>query len=159
MIKEYGLFNHHDDNNTVVILFTDEKINNKKRLNEVTTLFHDNKLIGYQIDNFVRYAKIKYSGIIFLPSNILIDVINNILIDEGLETLDYKKESGYVTKMNNNKLGVFAKEGTFLRDETISKGRFCTYYDLFINSEKENELIIIDEDIKENIDFFMMEEK
>lgn len=159
MINKYGLFNHHDDNSTVVIYFDDSEVNNKKEFNEVNVLYHDDKVIGYEIANFIRYAKIKYSGIIFLPSNILIDIINNILIDNNLDTLGYKKESGYITKRKGNHMCVYAKEGTFLRDETISKGRFCTYFDLFIDAENKNDLIVIEEDIKEGVDFFMMEEK
>ena len=157
MIEKYGLFNHHDDNATVVILFSDKKVNNKKELNEVNTLYSDDVLVGYEIPNFVRFAKIKYSGIIFLPANPLIDVVNALLANNNLETLGYKKESGYITKRNNDKLGVYALEGTFLRDESISKGRFCTYYDLFIEVDNKDDLIIIDEDIRENIDFFRME--
>ena len=159
MIKEYGLFNHHDDNSTVVILFSDKKVTSKKELNAVNCLYNDNELVGYEIPNFIRFAKIKYSGIIFLPADPLIDVVNALLTNNDLETLEYKKESGYVTKMNEKGLGVYALEGTFLRDETISKGRFCTYYDLFIEVDNKDDLIIIEEDIKENIDFFKMEEK
>ena len=155
MIKEYGLFHHHLDNNTLVILFSDLPINKKELSGEVEVLYHDNKVVGYSISNFLRYAKIKYSGILFLPSNTFIDVINDVLRNNGLETLDYKKESGYVVL--NKK--VYAKEGTFLRDETISKGRYCSYYDLYIENENDKDIIVIDEDIKDNTDFFQMEEK
>ena len=159
MIRRYGLFNHHDDNATVVILFNDQKVTSKKECTAVNVLYHDNDIIGYEIPNFVRFAKIKYSGIIFIPAKPLINIINDLLKNNDLEELGYKKESGYITKKIDDKLGVYALEGTFLRDETISKGRYCTYYDLFIEAENDKELIVIDEDIKEGIDFFMMEEK
>ena len=159
MISKYGLFNHHDDNATVIILFSDKKVTDKKECTGVNVLFHDDELIGYEIPNFVRFAKIKYSGIIFIPAKPLIDIVNDLLKNNNLEELDYKKESGYITRKKDDKLSVYALEGTFLRDETISKGRYCSYYDLFIEAENENDLIVIDEDIKEGIDFFRMEEK
>lgn len=159
MIERYGLFNHHEDNNTALILFSDEPVTDKRGDEEIKVLYHQDKVVGYEIYDFIRYAKIKYSGIIFLPSNPLIDVINFVLENHQLEKLGYKKESGYVVLTNDNKKMVFAKEGTFLRDETISKGRFCSYYDLYIERENDQELIVIDEDIKEGIDFFISEEK
>ena len=159
MIKNYGLYNYHDKNATVLILFSNLEINKKVNGEEVNVLYHDEIIVGYEINDFIRYAKIKYSGIIFLPSNPLIDVINAILDNNNLENIDYKKESGYITKLNNNKMMVYAKQGTFLRDESISEGRYCTYHDLYIEVENENDLIIIDEDIKEGVDFFLSEEK
>ncbi|MCR4912109.1 MAG: hypothetical protein K5925_06330 [Bacilli bacterium] len=159
MIEKYGLFNHHEDNNTALILFSDEPVTDKRGDEEIKVLYHQDKVVGYEIYDFIRYAKIKYSGIIFLPSDPLIDVINFVLENHQLEKLGYKKESGYVVLTNDNKKMVFAKEGTFLRDETISKGRFCSYYDLYIERENDQELIVIDEDIKEGIDFFISEEK
>lgn len=159
MIERYGLYNYHEENASVLILFSDEPITSKKEGKEISLLYHDDVLVGYQIHNFIRYAKIKYSGIIFLPSNPLIDVINTVLINHHLETLDYKKESGYIVKMNKNQRMVFAKEGTFLRDETISKGRYCSYHDLYIKNDNENDLVVIDEEIKEGTDFFVSEVK
>ncbi len=155
MINSYGLFNHHLDNNTLVILFSDKPITKKTNQGEVELLYSEQELVGYSISNFIRYAKIKYSGIIFLPSKPLIDVINIILKNNKLEELEYKKESGYIVKDQK----VFAKQGTFLRDETISRGRYCSYFDLYIDKENDQELITIDEDIRDNIDFFQMEEK
>lgn len=159
MIENYGLFNYHEENASVLILFSDEQMTSKKEGQEVSLLYHNETLIGYEIHNFIRYAKIKYSGIIFLPSNPLIDVINIVLTNNHLETLGYKKESGYVVKMNKNQRMVFAKEGTFLRDETISKGRYCSYHDLYIKNDNEDELLVIDEEIKEGTDFFVSEVK
>lgn len=158
--REYGLFNLHEENNCLLILLSDEEISEEKGDEEVVVLYHDSKVIGYRIFNFVRYAKIKYSGIIFLPSPLLVNVINSVLENHSLDTIKFKENSGYIVKLDDNGVRrVFAKEGTFLRDFSISKGKFVTYYELYINSENENELIEIDEDIKEGVDFFKMEEK
>lgn len=159
MIKNYGIYNHHEYDNTLLILFSDLTVDKKEASGEVVILYHRNTKVGYVIPNFIKYAKIKYSGIIFLPADPLIDIINLVLSKNKLESLDYKKHSGYVTKKYNDKVMVFATSGTFLRDETISQGRFCSYYDLYIERENDKELIAFDESIKENIDFFKMEVK
>ena len=160
MIKDYGLFNHHLDNNTLLILFSDKKVTRTENNGDLQVLYHENACIGYSIPNFDRYAKIKYSGILFLPAIPLIDVINDILRNHQLEPLEYRKESGYIVKIDESgNRCVFAKEGIFLRDETISNGHYCSYYDLYINKDNRDELIILDEDIKEGTDFFKMEAK
>ena len=159
MIKNYGIYNHHEYNDTLLILFSDALADRTESLGEVDVLYSEDKVVGYRIKKFIRYAKIKYSGIIFLPANPLIDVINTILRKYHLETLDYNTHSGYITKMHRNKVMVYATSGTFLRDESISQGRFCSYYDLYIKNENEHQLITFDDSIKENEDFFKMEVK
>ena len=159
MIKNYGIYNHHEYDDTLLILFSDLEVTSSKKDNEIESLYHEEQLVGYRIKHFIRYAKIKYSGIIFLPADPLIDVINTVLRKYHLETLEYKKHSGYITKINDSKVMVYATSGTFLRDETISQGRFCSYYDLYIKNENEHQLITFDDSIKENEDFFKMEVK
>ena len=159
MIKEYGIYNHHEYNDTLLVLFSDQEITKVDDLGEVEVIYAQDRLAGYRIKQFIRYAKIKYSGLIFLPADPLIDVINTILRRYHLETLAYKNHSGYITKVNDSKVMVYASSGAFLRDESISHGRFCTYYDLYIQNENEHLLAIFDENIKENQDFFKMEVK
>ena len=158
MITNYGIFNNHELDNTLLVKFSDDEVTNIKKLSEeMELLYHEDKLVSYRIKNFIRYAKIKYSGIIFLPNNPLIDVINSILSKYNLENLDYKKGSGYITRINDGVMKVFATEGTFLRDGSISKGHYCSYHDLYIDSENENSEIVINEYIKEGRDFFLTE--
>lgn len=157
MIKNYGIYNHHEYNDTLLILFSDSVVDKVENKGEVDVLYHQSSLAGYRIKGFIKYAKIKYSGIIFLPADPLIDVINTVLKKYHLETLDYKIHSGYVTKVMDNHVMVYATSGTFLRDESISQGRFCTYYDLYIKNENEHQLITFDDSIKDNEDFFKME--
>lgn len=160
MFDRYGIYNLHEENDALLILLSNEEVTNRKLSKEVEVLYHQDKVIGYKIPNFIRYAKIKYSGIIFLPNNYLIDVINSVLINSGLEPINYRKNSGFVVKTNEKgQKMVWANEGTFLRDMTPSEGKFVTYYDLYIKNEKEDELITIEEDILEGKDFFKMEEK
>ena len=160
MIDHYGLYNRHEIDDTLLILLNDLNVTDRVSRGEVDVLLHEQEVVGYSIKNFVRYAKIKYSGIIFLPSKALVDVINTVLAKSDLEPINYKKESGYVVKTNQNGTKmVFAKPGTFLRDEKVSVGKYCSYYDLYIKSENEQELVTIEDDIKEGIDFFLTEEK
>ena len=160
MITNYGIYNNHELDNTLLVIFSDREITNSEFKNDILeVLYNNDEIIGYRIRNFIRYAKIKYSGIIFLPIDPIIDIINSILKEFDLEQLAYKKESGYVTKLNGDKLGVYALKGTFLRDQTVSQGRFCSYYDLFIQNDNEHSLVVIDDEIKENVDFFTSEEK
>lgn len=159
MIDNYGLYNLFHEDKSVLILFSDLSANREDNFDEVDILYHDEQKVGYRIKNFIRYAKIKYSGIIFLPAPVLVDVINSILAKYKLEPLGYRFSSGYVTKMNEGQMMVYAIKGTFLRDGSISSGRFCTYYDLDIKVENDRRLFIIDEIINENVDFFLAEAK
>lgn len=159
MITNYGMYNNHELDNTLLLIFNEEKSDSYKDLGEVDVLYHGSELVGYRIKNFIRYAKIKYSGIIYLPNNPLIDIINSILEKYNLEKLAYKKNSGYFTKMNEDKLMVFASEGTFLRDQSISKGKYCSFYDLYIKVENDKDLFVIDEHIPVGVDFFKTEVK
>lgn len=158
MINHYGFYNNHELDNTVLILFSDIKSNKEEKLDDsITLLYKDSELVGYKLSNFIRYAKIKYSGIIFLPANPLIDIVNAICEKHHLEKLGYRIESGYITKKDDNVLRVFAISGTFLRDGSVSKGQYCSYYDLYINDD--HSLFEIEENIIEGIDFFKMEAK
>ena len=159
MIEKYGVYNHHELDNTLLIIFSEFKSCTFKDLGEVDVLYSNKEIVGYRLKNFIRYAKIKYSGIIYLPANPLIDIINSVLEKYNLEKLGYKKNSGYFTKMNEDKLMVFASEGTFLRDQSISKGKYCSYYDLYIKTENDSELFVIDEYIPVGVDFFKTEVK
>ncbi len=159
MIANYGVYNHHELDNTLLLLFSEHKANKIEDLGEVEVLCFGDELVAYRIKNFIRYAKIKYSGIIYLPNNILIDIINSVLEKYQLEKLSYKKESGYVTKKNLDQLMVYVKEGVFLRDQTVSKGKYCSYYDLYIDDDDDQRLFVIDENIQEGLDFFKTEEK
>lgn len=159
MINNYGIYNNHELDNTLLVLFSELKPTRSVELGEVDILYHEDERVGYKIKNFIKYAKIKYSGIIYLPANPLIDVINTVLERFDLEKLDYKHGSGYITKKCEDKMMVFCELGTFMRDYQISKGQYCSYYDLYIKDENDKRLFEIDENIKENVDFFLSEVK
>ena len=159
MIYNYGIYNNHELDNTLLVLISEEKATRSEEKGEIDILYHNDKIVGYKIKNFLRYAKIKYSGIIYLPANPLIDVINGILERYNLEKLDYKHGSGYITKKNKDDMMVFCQKGTFMRDYQISKGQYCSYYDLYIKDDNDRRLFKIDEAILEDKDFFLSEVK
>ena len=159
MISNYGIYNNHELDNTLLVLLSDKKPNKSKENGEIDILYQDDEIVGVRIKNFIRYAKIKYSGIIYLPANPLIDIINSVLERYHLEKLDYKHGSGYLTRRNENKMMVYCLPGTFMRDYQISNGQYCSYYDLYIKDENDKRLFEIDENIKENVDFFLSEVK
>ena len=159
MISNYGIYNNHEVDNTLLILFSDLSVDKSINKDEIEILYHEDKVIGYKIKNFIRYAKIRYSGIIYLPAPPLVDIINLVLNKYHLDNISYKSNSGYFTRLNNGKMMVYCLEGTFLRDHQISKGQYCSYYDLYIKTDNDKELFVIDEKVKENEDFFQMEVK
>ena len=99
MIQDYLLYfsNNVYKDSLYIHLRRDYKIKDEtKFFNDVEVLYRDGEAIVYMIHNISRYTKIWMDGYIYLPSKILIDVINSILINAGLETLAYKKTSGFI---------------------------------------------------------------
>lgn len=62
----------------------------------VDKLFNKDTLIGYLIHNFSSYCKIHVSGPIFLPNDEIVDLLNDILVNAGLNAIDYYDHSGFV---------------------------------------------------------------
>ena len=99
MIKDYLLYfsNNVYKNSLYIHLRRDYKVKDEtKFFNDVEVLYRDGEAIVYMIHNISRYTKIWMDGYIYLPSKVLIDVINPILINAGLEPLAYKEKSGFV---------------------------------------------------------------
>lgn len=71
-------------------------VTNRADTGNVGVLLSNNTPVGYLIKDFSKLCKIKINGMVFLPNNYLIDVINSCLKNSGLETLPYKNSSGFV---------------------------------------------------------------
>lgn len=95
---KYRLFyNFHVIGDVLIIIFDEElKYDEIIKRDNLITLKNNNKIIGYNILNFSEIVKIKAFGMIVLPPNELIDVINTILINNNCEKLDYQQESGFI---------------------------------------------------------------
>lgn len=158
MINNYGMYYCHEENDTLRLVFSLEIANKKMMFNEVEVLYHNDVIVGYNIPNIMRFVKIKHHGIIFAANNIIIDIINSVLKANNLEPIGYKTDSGYHIKTIGKIKSVYAEKGTYLRDYRISEGQFCTYYDLYIDSENPNQLVDV-EDEQDGIDVFISKEK
>ena len=62
----------------------------------IDKLYNKDTLIGYLIHHFSYYCKIRMSGPIFLPNDEIIDLVNDLLINAGLEQIAYYDHSGFV---------------------------------------------------------------
>ncbi len=96
-MKDYAIFYNYHTIGDVLLIVSDleTKPNRVVKNGDVTSLYLDDKLIGINIFNISNVLKIKSNGLIVLPLKEMIDVINNILINANVETLEYKKESGF----------------------------------------------------------------
>lgn len=62
---------------------------------EITFIYSNDTLVGINIFNFSNLIKIKTEGMIVLPPDTLIDIINDKLSKFCIEKIDYIKESGF----------------------------------------------------------------
>lgn len=94
---EYSLFyNYKLIGDVLMIVYDQEKIpTSKVEEDNVVKIYYNDTLIGVNIFNFSSIVKVKSKGLIPLPNNALIDVINTILEGHNIEKLPYKKESGF----------------------------------------------------------------
>ena len=99
MIRDYLLYfsNNVYKDSLYIHLKREYQIKDEtKFFNDVEVLYKQKEPIVYMIHNISRYTKIWMDGYIYLPSKILIDVINPIIINAGLEPLAYKDKSGFI---------------------------------------------------------------
>lgn len=99
MIKNYLMFfsNNVYKDSLYIHLKKDYQIKDEtKFFNNVEVLYKQKKPIVYMIHNISQYVKIWMDGYIYLPSKIIIDVVNSILLNAGLEPLAYKEKSGFI---------------------------------------------------------------
>lgn len=176
----YRIFYDYKDNNDVLsILFLNNKITKKEVVNNVTYYYNNKDIIQIDISNISEYVKIKTNGMIINPIKDIVNLINNILKNNGdLITLPYNNKSGFIIghilEKDNNfyqvdigkvitiieeidlKLDSFVivgEIGSILSNKQIlSKYKICTSKDIGIDNE--NNIIYIDKD-KPGKDYFL----
>ncbi len=114
-MKDYALhYSYKEIGDVIICIFNNEK---KPTRNEqkgrVTVIYSNEEIIGYNIKDIKEIVKIKNEGMIFFPSKALIDVLNTILINAHLESLEYKDNSGYFI-------------GQVINKEKINDGEYLT---------------------------------
>lgn len=186
MIKKYSLYYRYiSKDDYLIIPFETLKDYKEERNGNVSLLKHNDTLVGYKIYDFKEVIKIRSTGLIALPSDNFVEIINNILLNNKLETLDSKNVSGYfvsnIIEVNNdcikcqigtniiycqkvddvkvNDQVIVAVKGTGLPDLSFvnEEGHICSYLDLEINDS--NATFVLDDKEECGNDFFRMEEK
>lgn len=97
-MKNYAIYYSYKEIGDVVIILFDNAKNatSSIRKNRVSVIYHNDETIGYNIFDIKDIIKIKSEGMIYFPSNVLVSIINSVLQNEKLETLEYKTSSGYL---------------------------------------------------------------
>ena len=183
MLSNYGIFYYFKRSpHSLLICFSDDEVTYSTKIGKVTASYNGVDLVSYEIDGIDKLMKIHADGLIVLPNNALIDVINSVLRKETFEPLAYKPRSDfYVAKIIEidtqikvtSLLGersfplikglavgdnvIINKENAFTcTGEYRKESRICSYNDLGINVS--NEIMKVNElDIEK--DLFEMEEK
>lgn len=123
----YRLFYNHENVGDVLFVVIDperspDRVETK---GEVTALYQGEELVGINLFDFGKTAKIKASGMIVAPEDILIDVINDKLVNAGLSKLPYCHESGFkvatIAKLEEHPLDERSHIVTLkIKDQTLS---------------------------------------
>lgn len=96
-MKNYAIYySYRGMGDVLVIIFNNSlSVTSNKTINNVTVVYHDEEVIGYNIFNIKDIVKIKSEGLIYYPSETFLNIINSILTNAKLETLEKKDNSGY----------------------------------------------------------------
>ena len=92
MIKNYSLFYIYKNLEDVlmVIIDNDKKPTSHERKGKVEVIYYDKEIIGYNIFDISEVIKIKTRGKIFLPSPILVKVINPVQKEPYCKLIRYQ---------------------------------------------------------------------
>lgn len=104
----YRLFYNHSALKGVLVIVINPEAqvaSSKEKGNVVAVYDKDKNLIGINIFHIDDVMKIKANGVIFVPSEKLLEIINNILTKEGFDPLPPVLDSGYrVAKVSKKNL-------------------------------------------------------
>lgn len=178
----YGLYySYLKGNDVLVVRFSAKEVTYEKKFKDILVSFANTDIVSYTIYNFKDIIKIHGDGLIALPNDIMIDVINGVLIRNGLSPIERKEHSDFYvgkvislspltlkTSLGNINLSkdydvklndrvVMAKNGAFLFDESqCEEDIICSLKQLGISS---SDAILKDNSLDINKDFFQTEAK
>ena len=181
-MKNYAMYYSYKSIGDVLIIIFDNSLKptRNERINNVIVIYHDEQIIGYNIFDIKEIIKIKNEGMIYLPSETFLNIVNSILINAKQLPLEKKESSGYVVmevieinskeitfnnglktkndfRLNVGNKVVVALPGTFLNNgQLINECHICTNHELGIK-DKEEKILILDKDEKVGEDFFAVE--
>lgn len=180
MINNYSLYySYQTIGDVLIISISDGDIANIEKRNNVELCYNqDNYLLKIRIYGISKIMKIHSNGLIPLPMNQFIDIINSLLAKENVDKLAYKHNSDFI-------IGEVCKEGVNIGDSVIelkvdglklkdkvvvahpyvrlatgkwaNKFWVCTYKDLSI-SDSEEIFLIDEDDVKVGEDFYKIRE-
>ena len=95
MIKNYAMFYKYVKGHDVLVVVFNygNKATKYVRNKDLGVAYCNDTPIAYNFFNISKIVKIRAQGMIYLPSDVLIDILNSLLGNN--EQLDYKKDSGY----------------------------------------------------------------
>lgn len=179
MIKKYSLFYSYKTlGDMLIISIIDAPITSVDTRNMVQLCYNKDTLVTIRMKGISKIMKIHTTGLIPLPGDTFVDVVNSILSKELAPNLSYKNRSDYT-------IGEVIKSGVFVGDKIVDVAvdgldvgvkvvvanpntrlatglwckdyHLCTYKDLHIGDSKE--ILIIDEECKIGEDFFEIGEE
>lgn len=97
MFDKYSIYYSYKEIGDVLLIVFDQKAMPTSFIqkSDVTVIYHNGEIIGYNIFNISKIVKIKTKGLIYYPSNIFIDIINSILKNNQFDILAHYSHSGY----------------------------------------------------------------
>lgn len=125
MIEKYTLtYSYKDTNDTLIINFSNglsEQSRSKSK--NVIVIKNDGKIIGYHVQKFSEIMKIWSKGRIFMPSELFLQIVNNVLINAKLEPLANSESSGYYIGKIIKKLDLDG--GYIYQIDLFKETRYC----------------------------------
>lgn len=98
MINNYSLFYSYKTVGDVldIVISRCDEADSTVKCGNIIAYYKNAVLMGYRLLDFSKIMKIKANGKIYLPSKIVIDIINSMLDRRGFENLSYNSTSGYL---------------------------------------------------------------
>lgn len=172
----YSYKTHGD---VLIVSFKDEIITSVIHKGSVEVCYNKDDIITLRFNNMSKIIKIHSSGLVALPNNLFIDILNNILKKEKIDVqLAYKDKSDFVIGkvVEINKVDVASKVIEVItndlkindfvvvanKDIRLATGKWtkdyqiCTYKDLHISDDES--VYIIDEECQVGTDFYNTKE-
>lgn len=96
-MKDYALFYSYKGIGDVLIITFDNSLpaTREERIGNIVVVYNKDQIIGYNIYDIKDIIKIKSKGLIYYPSEQFLNVINSMLTNAKLPTLEKKENSGY----------------------------------------------------------------
>lgn len=170
-------YSYKNFKDTLFIIFDhDKNMTSFKRINDVTAIYHDDEIIGYNIFHVNQYIKIILNGVVISLPEIIINMINNVISSCGFSTLikTYPNSYKIVKIISSEEIKVNDKIIKISMPNSVKVGKFavlCNKNDVLLdlsishedhllseeelNISNENKIYYIEENDLENQDYFL----